>query len=97
MVGVFDHLLPILRLICGVLWVGRTLHTLVTCIAEPESDPQRVGTWPNSDLMEDKMSRGEEENELTLEWNLVFYLNSIFCNSFRDGVWDLFSLFIIIF
>ena len=39
MVRVFDHLLPTSKADIWSLWVGRCLHTLVTCIAEPKSDP----------------------------------------------------------
>ena len=40
MVGVFDHLLPTSKADIWSLWVGRCLHTLVTCIAEIKSDPR---------------------------------------------------------
>ena len=42
-------------------WVGRVWHTFITCIAEPKSGSQKVGTWSNFDLMESQMSRGEGE------------------------------------
>jgi len=35
-----DHLLPISKADMWSLWVGRCLHTLVTCIAQPKSDPR---------------------------------------------------------
>ena len=54
MVEKSDHLLPISKADMWSLWVGRCLHTLVTCIAQPKSDPRRGrylakfrshGTW----------------------------------------------------
>jgi hypothetical protein len=66
MVGNFGHLLPTLRLICGVSWVGRVYHTLVTCVTELRSGSQEVDTLSNPDLMEGMTFRGEGENGLTL-------------------------------
>ena len=54
MVEKYDHLLPISKADMWSLWVGRRLHTLVTCIAQPKGDPSRGwylakfrshGTW----------------------------------------------------
>ena len=39
---------------------------MVTCVAEPSSGSQEVGTRSNSDLMDGKMFRGEGGNGLTL-------------------------------
>ena len=39
MVEISDHLLPISKADMWSLWVGRCLHTLVACIAQPKSDP----------------------------------------------------------
>jgi hypothetical protein len=69
----FYHLLPTLRLICGVSWVWWVWHTLVAFVAESKSGSQKVGTWSNPDLMEWRMSRGEGENGLTLGNFWVFY------------------------
>ena len=41
MVEVSDHLFPISKADMWSLWVGKCLHTLVTCIAQPKSDPWR--------------------------------------------------------
>ena len=59
--------------------VRRVQRTLVTCVAEPKSGSQEVGTRSNPDLMEGKMFRGVGGNGLTLRkqfWS--FYLNSLF-------------------
>ena len=56
----------------------RVLHTLVTFIAKPKSDPQKVGTLSNSDLMEDENIQGKGRNELALGWNLVFLFELFF-------------------
>ena len=49
-------------------------RTLVTCVAEPKSGSQEVGTRSNPDLMEGKMFRGEGGNGLTLRKFSVFLL-----------------------
>jgi len=54
MVEISDHVLPISKADMWSLWVGRCMHTLVTCIAQPKGDPCRGrylakfrshGTW----------------------------------------------------
>ena len=40
---------------------------MVTCVAEPKSGSQEVGTRSNPDLMEGKMFRGEGGNDSHLE------------------------------
>ena len=39
---------------------------MVTCVAEPKSGSQEVGTRSNPNLMEGKIFKGEEGNGLTL-------------------------------
>ena len=86
MVEISDHLLPISKADMWSLWVGRCLHTLVTCIAQPKSDP-RWGWY----LVKFRSHR--EYLESVREWNrwlpTWIYLNSMICNSFRDGEWTL--------
>ena len=53
--------------------VRRVQRTLVTCVAEPKSGSQEVGTRSNPDLMEGKIFRGERGNALTL-WKIFDHL-----------------------
>ena len=39
MVEMSDHVLPISTADMWSLWVGRCMHTLVTCIAQPKGNP----------------------------------------------------------
>ena len=60
MVRQFDHLLPTLRLICGVL--GReSVAYLGYLFCRAKEWFARGGTWSNSDLIESQMFRGEGE------------------------------------
>ena len=45
---------------------------MVTCVAEPKSGSQEVGTQSNPDLMDDIIIKGEGGNGLTLREFLVF-------------------------
>ena len=76
------------------LWVGRVWHTSITCVAEPKSGSQEVGTWSNSDLMESQLSRGEGEmNSHFWKYFWVILLNSSL-NYFCWGSWALlFTIF----
>ena len=65
---------------------------MVTCIAEPKSGSQEVGTRSNPDLMEGKMFRGEGGNGLTLRKHLVF-LFELLISSLLSGGMCLVSLF----
>ena len=51
---------------------------MVTCVAEPKSGSQEVGTRSNPDLMEGKMFRGEGGNGLTLRKLFVFLFELLF-------------------
>ena len=67
-------------------------RTLVTCVAEPKSGSQKVGTRSNPDLMEGKMFRGEGENGLTLRKFLVFLFEPLISTLLSGGM-GLVSLF----
>ena len=86
MVRVFDHLFPTSKADIWSLWVGRGVHTLVTCVAEPKSDPQR-GRY---------LAKFRSYEEGGMKFGL-FYLNSIFFSSFRDGEWNFFLLSLLFF
>ena len=73
-------------------WVGRVHHTLVTCIAEPKSGLQEVGTRSNPDLMEDEVFRGEGGNGLTLRTFVVFLFELLISTVLSGGI-GLVSLF----
>ena len=73
MVGVSDHLFPTSKADIWSLWVGRCFHTLVTCIAEPKSDPRRDRYLAKFGLMEDGISEGNEIGGFPLGWNLVLF------------------------
>ena len=54
MVKISDHVLPISKADMWSLWVGRCMHTLVNCIAQPNGNPswgqylakfRSHGTW----------------------------------------------------
>ena len=60
------------------------MHTLVTYIAEPNGDPWRIGTWPNSDLV--GCQRDGRRWAHAWEGNLVFYLNSLFATLWESGI-----------
>ena len=59
---------------------------MVTCVAEPKSGSQEVGTQSNPNLMEGKMFRGEGGNGLTLRKFLVF-LFELLANVFCMEIW----------
>ena len=80
----FDPLFPTSKADMWSLWLGRVLHTLVTFIAEPNGDPWRVGTQPNSDLVEYQRDIGIWTH--TWKGNLVFYLNSLFATFWESGI-----------
>ena len=79
MVEMSDHVLPISTADMRSLWVGRCMHTMVTCIARPKGNPSRGrylakfrshGTWG-----------------IWRVWSgwsgwlpILIYLNSIICN-----------------
>ena len=90
MVGNFDHLLPTLRLICGVS--GKKSVAYHGCVAEPNSGSQEVGTRSNPDLMEGNMFRGEGGNGLMLRTSLVF-LFELLISSLLSGGMGLVSFF----
>ena len=69
-------------------------RTLVTCVAEPKSGSQEVGTRSNPDLMEGKMFRGEGGNGLTLRKFLVFLFELLISTLFSGGM-SLVSFFLI--
>ena len=54
---------------------------MVTCVAEPKSGLQEVGTRSNPNLMEGKIFRGEGGNGLTLRKLFVFLFEFLFSNS----------------
>ena len=53
-------------------------RTLVTCVAEPKSGSQEVGTRSNPNLMEGEMFRERDEMDSHLENIRSFYLTSPF-------------------
>ena len=59
---------------------------MVTCVAEPKSGSQEVGTRSNPDLMEGKMFRGEGENGLTLRKFLVFLFEPLISTLLSGGM-----------
>ena len=59
---------------------------MVTCVAEPKSGSQKVGTRSNPDLMEGKMFRGEGENGLTLREFLVFLFEPLISTLLSGGM-----------
>ena len=79
-----DPLFPTSKADMWSLWVGRVLHTLVTYIAETNGDPWRIGTQPNSNLVECQRNGGRWTH--TWKGNLVFYLNSLFTTLSESGI-----------
>ena len=59
---------------------------MVTCVAEPKSGSQEVGTRSNPDLMEGKMFRGEGGNGLTLREFLVFLFEPLISTLLSGGM-----------
>ena len=59
---------------------------MVTCVAEPKSDSQEVGTRSNTDLMEGKMFMGEGGNGLTLRKHLVFLFELLISTLLSGGI-----------
>ena len=69
---------------------------MVTCVAEPKSGSQEVGTQSNPDLMEGKMFRGEGGNGLMLRTSLVF-LFELLISTLLSGGMGLVSFFFFFF
>ena len=94
MVEISDHVLPISKADMWSLWVGRCLHTLVTCISQSKSDP-----WWGRYLAK---FRSHGTLNIWRVWRnevdgfpIWIYLNSIICNSLESGLLFLFlSLFL---
>ena len=61
-------------------------HALITCVAEPKSGSQEVGTRSNPDLMDGKMFRGERGNGLTLRKHLVFLFELLISTLLSGGM-----------
>ena len=59
---------------------------MVTCVAEPKSGSQEVGTRSNPDLIEGKMFRGEGGNGLTLRTSLVFLFELLILTLLSGGM-----------
>ena len=59
---------------------------MVTCVAEPKSGSQEVGTRSNPDLMEGKIFRGEGGNGLTLRKFLVFLFEPLISTLLSGGM-----------
>ena len=59
---------------------------MVTCVAEPKSRSQEVGTRSNPDLMEGKMFRLEGGNGLTLREFLVFLFELLISTLLSGGM-----------
>ena len=68
-------------------------RTLVTCVAEPKSGSQEVGTRSNPNLMEGEMFRGEGRNGLALRKHLVFLFDLPFFSTLLSGGIGLASFF----
>ena len=68
---------------------------MVTCVAEPNSGSQEVGTRSNPDLVESKTFRGEGGNGLTLRKILVFLFEPLISTLLSGGT-GLVSLFFFI-
>ena len=92
MVRNFNHLLPTLRLICGVLG-RRSVAYLGYLCCQAEEWFARGCTRSNPDLMEDKMFRGERGNGLTLRKHLVF-LFELLISTLLSGGMGLVSFFL---
>ena len=59
---------------------------MVTCVAEPNSGSQEVGTRSNPDIMDGKMFRGEGGNGLTLRKFLVFLFEPLISTLLGGGM-----------
>ena len=59
---------------------------MVTCVAEPNSGSQEVGTRSNPDLMEGKMFKEEGGNGLTLRKILVFLFEPLISTLLSGGM-----------
>ena len=59
---------------------------MVTCVAEPKSGSQEVGTRSNPDLMEGEVFRGEGGNGLTLRELLVFLFEPLISTLLSGGM-----------
>ena len=59
-------------------------HTLVTYIAEPNDDPRRIGTSPNSDLC--GVSKDGKRWAHTRKEIWSFNLNSLFATLWESGI-----------
>jgi len=59
---------------------------MVTCVAEPNSGSQEVGTRSNPDLVESKTFRGEGGNGLTLRKILVFLFEPLISTLLSGGM-----------
>ena len=66
---------------------------MVTCVAEPKSGSQEVGTRSNPNLMEGKIFRGEGGNGLTLRKLFVFLFELLFFPTLLSGGIGLVSFF----
>ena len=58
---------------------------MITCVAEPKSGSQEVGTRSNPDLMEGKMFRREGGNGLTLGKFLIFLFELLIFQTLLHG------------
>ena len=65
---------------------GYEEHTLVTCVAEPKSGSQEVGTRSNPNLMEGKNVQGRGGNGLTLRKHLVFLFELLISTLLSGGM-----------
>ena len=79
----FDPLFPTSKHDMWSSLVRRVLHTVVTYIAEPNVDPWRIGTQPNSDLVE---CQGMERNGFTHGKGIWSFIQLLVWNSL--GEWD---------
>ena len=91
MVEISDRVLPISKADMWSLWVGRCMHTLVTCIARPKSDPcqgrylakfRSHGTWDIWRVWRDEVD----------SFPFEFIWTSLFATLW-DGEWAFLSLF----
>ena len=66
---------------------------MVTCIAEPKSGSQEVGTRSNPDLMEGEVFRREGGNGLTLRTFVVFLFELLISTLLSGGMGPVFLFF----
>ena len=59
---------------------------MITCVAEPKSGSQEVGTRSNPNLMEGEVFRGEGGNGLTLRDFLVFLFELLISTLLSRGM-----------